>query len=385
MSVSTNHPFRVAFVTHENYHMPGARVRCYCMAKALAERGADARVFSFHDEFGRAYAQMSDTEMMLNSLRAYNRLVKEPAGTILFVQRINYHTLAPFLASRVRGFPLVLDCDDWDFDAPIYHTLRQLPGFDAHTWLDRVGRTAAACVASSHALKDVLEKLNGHVEYLPTGVDTVRFHPPTAEEDAAARSRPVTVSWIGTVFRRDNVLALQFAIRVFAEVFRRWPHCRLEIASTGFMIEEIKRQVADRYPHVDITFVPWMAPDEVPGYLRRIDVGLLPLIPANRFNQSKSPTKLFEYMACRLATISSRVGEAAHVVRDGIDGFLADDEAGFVEALLTLVRDDGRRRAMGEAARKRVEERFSHELMADQLYNWLYDISGRGAHPKNRG
>lgn len=385
MNVLANPPFRVVFVTHENYHMPGARVRCYCMAKGLAERGAVARVFSFHDEFGRPYAELSDTEMMLNSLRAYHRLVREPAGTILVVQRINYHTIAPFLASRVQGFPLVLDCDDWDFDIPIYHTLRLLPEFDSHTWLERVARSASACIASSHALKEALAKFHNRVEYFPTGVDTERFHPPPAKEQTGAKTRPVTVSWIGTVFRRDNVLALQLAVRVFAEVFRVWPRVRLEIASTGFMIDEIKRQVADRYPHVDIAFIPWMAPDDVPSYLRCIDIGLLPLIPANRFNQSKSPTKLFEYMACGLPTISSRIGEAAHVVRDGIDGFLADDEAGFVEALLTLVRHEERRRAMGEAARKRVEERFSHVLMVDRLYQWLGDIAGRSTQSETRG
>ncbi len=385
MSKPSSPPFRVVFLTHEDYHMPGARVRCYCMANALTALGADARVFSFHDEFGRPYAQMCDTEMMLNCYRAYGRLIGEPAGTIFYVQRINYHTLAPFLAAKARGYPLVLDCDDWDFDAPIFHNLRPFPGFDAHSWLEQVGRFSAGCVASSHALKEVLEKLNGHVEYLPTGVDTARFHPPSAEEEALAGSRPVTVSWIGTVFRRDNVLALQYAIRVFAEVFRKWPHCRLEIASTGFMIEEIKRQVADRYSDVDIRFMPWMSPDEVPGYLRRIDVGLLPLIPANRFNQSKSPTKLFEYMACRLATVSSRVGEAVHVVREGIDGLLADDENGFIEALLSLVKDEPRRRGMGEAARARVESRFSHDIMAQQLFAWLQGIAERSGRTGVRG
>ena len=105
MSVSTNHPFRVAFVTHENYHMPGARVRCYCMAKALAERGADARVFSFHDEFGRAYAQMSDTEMMLNSLRAYNRLVKEPAGTKVTPMMVSARVVKTYILPSCNNWP----------------------------------------------------------------------------------------------------------------------------------------------------------------------------------------------------------------------------------------------------------------------------------------
>lgn len=366
---------KVIFITHENYHMPGARVRCYAMAEELAREGVDASVFSFHDRFGKPYAQLSDTEMMLNVARAYRILAQEPRDTAFFVQRINYHTLAPYLVSRAFGHPLILDCDDWDFDAPIFRALRYLPGFDALSWLDTVARSAAFCVASSHGLEAELKPLNSRVFMLPTGVNTAKFRPPTASAVSGAPRDKVKVSWLGTVFRRDNIRSLQFAIRTFARAASAFPDCCLEIVSTGNLVDEIRQQALEKYAGVDIRFLPWRSPDEIPAYLGSIDIGLLPLIPDNRFNRCKSPTKLFEYLACGRATVSSRVGEAEFVVRDGVDGILADTEERFADGLLSLLRDERRRREMGESARRRVESEFSHDIMKVRLLDcfrqWL--------------
>jgi len=56
--------------------------------------------------------------------------------------------------------------------------------------------------------------------------------------------------------------------------------------------------------------------------------GLLPLIQDTKFNKSKSPTKLFEYMAMAKATVSSDIGESSYVIKDGDNGFLAKNKVG---------------------------------------------------------
>lgn len=75
-----------------------------------------------------------------------------------------------------------------------------------------------------------------------------------------------------------------------------------------------------------------------------------------------------EAMAMRLPVILSRVGGAAEMLRESIDGYLIDLEAlaGSLPRLLARLQDDpGLRARLGAAARKRVEAVFSMERMVD--------------------
>ncbi len=75
-----------------------------------------------------------------------------------------------------------------------------------------------------------------------------------------------------------------------------------------------------------------------------------------------------EAMACETAVVASAVGGILEVVEDGISGLLVppgrpDDLA---NALRRLLDDPARRRAMGQAGRRRVEQQFSWASVAEQ-------------------
>jgi glycosyltransferase involved in cell wall biosynthesis len=76
------------------------------------------------------------------------------------------------------------------------------------------------------------------------------------------------------------------------------------------------------------------------------------------FLKSKSPTKIFEYMAKGIPVVSTRAGEAERVVEQGVTGFLCDSNAQLVDAFVKLAIDADLRKTMGSAARARVEERY---------------------------
>jgi glycosyltransferase involved in cell wall biosynthesis len=81
-------------------------------------------------------------------------------------------------------------------------------------------------------------------------------------------------------------------------------------------------------------------------------------------------TTLLDAMACRRAVVASRTGGVDEAVDDGATGLLVEphDEASLARAMITLLQDDAKRARMGEAARARVEERFSVDRMiADML------------------
>jgi glycosyltransferase involved in cell wall biosynthesis len=64
------------------------------------------------------------------------------------------------------------------------------------------------------------------------------------------------------------------------------------------------------------------------------------------------------------------------VVVDGETGFCPADEDGWVAALDRLIADPALRASMGEAGRRRVEERYSVRVQAPRFEKVLRDAVG---------
>ena len=110
--------------------------------------------------------------------------------------------------------------------------------------------------------------------------------------------------------------------------------------------------------------------EDVGRFYDAIDVLLLP--SANE----GTPVSVIEALAAGRPAVATRVGGVPDVVRDGVDGFLADVGAVDVlaERLAELAADPERRATMGAAGRERVLTRYAVERLVDdvdQLYRRL--------------
>lgn len=105
---------------------------------------------------------------------------------------------------------------------------------------------------------------------------------------------------------------------------------------------------ADRIERVPFTgFKAYLA------LLAAADIAIAPL-ERTVFNDAKSNIKLIEASAVGVPSVCSPAAEFAGAVTDGVDGFLAADEAAWVAALRRLAADPALRRAMGARAMARV-------------------------------
>jgi len=79
------------------------------------------------------------------------------------------------------------------------------------------------------------------------------------------------------------------------------------------------------------------------------------------------PGVVLEAGSVGLPTVATRVGGVDECIRDTVTGRVVDagDEDGMVLAVADLLADGDRRRAMGEAARRLVAERFSLQVVVD--------------------
>jgi len=88
---------------------------------------------------------------------------------------------------------------------------------------------------------------------------------------------------------------------------------------------------------------------------------------------------LLESMRSGLPTVVTEVGGNPEVVEEGVTGYLVpvQDNAAFVDRVARLARSPDLRRAMGEAGRRRVQERFAIETVAERYVATYEELLGQ--------
>ena len=366
---------KIIFITREGYNLSGARVRCYNFARELIKYGVDTQVFSFADNLGAKYGErefeMGIGEKIKYNMVAFKRLQREiNNNSVIFMQRLNYHSLAAFLISLLKKNKFIFDCDDWNIrENPVYY-LGFYPSSKMEYLTRKIARYSNICIVASKFLKEYLGGFNSKIYYIPTGVDTGVFKPKNNNRNNAK----ITFSWMGTIYHKEMGENIKFILDCFLSLVNKYDNIFLDFVGEGKYFTEIKNGLGNAYCKGRIRFYDWISPEKIPDYLSDIDIGLLPLIQNTKFNRAKSPTKLFEYMAMAKPTVSSNIGEAAEIIQDGENGFLAKTEEEFMEKMQNLIEDSGLCKQMGEKARETVERNYSLEVLGKQLYEILKTI-----------
>ncbi|XP_060937516.1 alpha-1,3/1,6-mannosyltransferase ALG2 [Limanda limanda] len=92
-----------------------------------------------------------------------------------------------------------------------------------------------------------------------------------------------------------------------------------------------------------------------------------------------------EAMYCCCPVIAVNSGGPLESVADGETGFLCEPTAeAFSQAMEKLVREPQLRRAMGQAGRRRVQDKFSLQAFSDQLYGYILRLSQGGEGRRRR-
>ncbi len=373
---------RILFIAHNGYGYPHSRVRCYHFARFLSTMpDVEAGVLSFRDDLAphkseaAMYENLRDREKLWLSWKAMRRLMRE-RGSVLYIQKAHYHAAAPYLLHRLGFFPdYIFDYDDYDIPLSNFFfrgTLNRI-FFGSHRWDEityRLAQGARGCVASSTALKDLLMQHNSHVAYIPTGVDDTVFCPP----ENHVQKECVELLWNGLVWGKpimDNIL---FMLQGLNHVQFSMPNYRLRLVGGGACWNELREIVAREYSSMPIEWQEWVEPAEMPELLRKTNICLLPTCGDEMWLRSKSPTKLFEYLAVGRPVVASAVGEAEHVIDHLEDGMLARDAHEFGEGILRLAKNPDLREKIGKNARRKVTENYSLPVLGENLYLFLKSV-----------
>jgi glycosyltransferase involved in cell wall biosynthesis len=265
----------------------------------------------------------------------------------------------------LRGVPVVLDTDDWEgaggWNARGPYSAAQRRLF---AWQERhLPRRAAHVTVASRTLEAQQWGLGippERVTYLPNALDRARYAawPDDGEIlERAARVRrqlgldgPTVLLYTRFVeFAPETVAALFGMIRAAI------PAARLLVVGSGLHGEDApaRRALAE---HGDaVTFAGFVPFADVPASLRAADAALLPFADT-LINRAKSSVKTLDLLAAGQAVVATAVGENTGVIRHNETGLLVapGDMHALASAVVGLLADPNRARALGEAARERA-------------------------------
>jgi glycosyltransferase involved in cell wall biosynthesis len=214
--------------------------------------------------------------------------------------------------------------------------------------------TAPLVVTNSRELRDQLVDAGvrpGKVEVVVNGVDVDLF-----TEDGLARREgldgKVVLGFVGSLKAWHGVDVLISAFRCLAED----PRFHLLVVGDGPLAKDL-RALGEELPG-RVSVVGAVPQDDVPAYVRAMDIAVAPYPPLDRFYFS--PLKVLEYMAVGRAVVASRIGQNVDLIRDGQTGLLIPpgDAAALADAARELAADERLRRDLGAAAA--TETRASH-------------------------
>lgn len=347
---------KITFITPQNYNYPSARVRCYDFAEVLKRENFSCQVLAYDNLLimrGRndpIPEEMADMRKLVVNLVAFFRLLFWDTSSVYYIQKVKYNALAPYLVSLIKKVKLVIDLDDDEFSSPVFDF------FPSRNLLKIIAKKDGIGVAASKQLQELMQDFLPEVFFIPTVVDLKKFR---VAGKAAAHPGQVVFCWSGIVFGPPVLENIEYIMECFKKISENFSNVLLRLALRGPLLDLFLESREKNYKECNIELVDWLPIDKMSDFYNSADIGLNPLIRDAPFTRCKSPTKLFEYMACGLPSITHNIGEARFIIKDGENGFLADNQNDFIKKMEILLKDSGLRESMGQKARIAVEEKYS--------------------------
>lgn len=344
----------VLFLTKYARNGASSRYRFFQYLPWLEQAGFECQVQPLFDEAYLVHRYQSGRGHVGDILRAFlRRFVTLTTARRFDLVVLEYEFLPyfPALPERLLGWlgvPYVADYDD-----ALFHRYDQhRSGWVRRLLSDKIAqvmRGAHLVTAGNAYLADYARRAGAvRVETIPTVIDLERY-PPSHTEPAL--DTPFTIGWIGSP---TTAKYLQAIVPALAEVCANGKG-RVRLIGSGPV----------DLPGVPVEVLPWDEATEV-DRLTQFDVGIMPL-PDEPWERGKCGFKLIQYMACGLPVVASPVGVNHEIVEQGVNGYLAETPAEWIQALNALSLDYDLRQRMGLAGRKKVEQNYSLQVTGPRL------------------
>jgi glycosyltransferase involved in cell wall biosynthesis len=242
------------------------------------------------------------------------------------------------------------------YDFGVYHKL-------AGPFLHLIWHGASVVIANSRGLHDLAASFDSTIDIpiIPNGVDLEKF------SSLAHDWSPPHLLSVGRVVHQKGLdLGLQ-ALAGLKDMEWEW-----DIAGDGPALSLLQAMVADQGLQDRVHFLGWQTQEQLRQLYSAANLFLFPS------RHEGMPNAILEAMASGLPVVATRISGNEELVADSETGSLvpAEDVESLRESLRVLLPRAELREEMGRAARRRVEQDFSWNNVAQQYQSMLQNAIG---------
>ena len=356
----------------------GSTIKGVKLMEALQQCGHEVKIFWRKDQPqapGVANGQVSSRQWLkkyfdrflhepnqlfsnMRYLREEYEILKTEKPDVL-VSRLDVYMLSAVLLAKRLNVPLVLEVD-----SPEVYEFRK---FSTRYWrlpflLETIEayniRQADACITVSNKLAEYFHRqglANGNMHVISNGADLSKFNPGISGAEVRAQhglTEAMVIGFIGSFHfwhGIENLIALIKAA-LAQDVRVKF----LLVGDGGPMKPHLQQFVQENHLQNQVILTGHVQHDQVGRYIAAMDIVLAPYPPLEFFYYS--PVKIYEYMACGKPVLTSRLGQIAEVVQDGVNGFVSEpgDNTDYVRKLARLIQDQDLRTRVGHEAHRTI-------------------------------
>jgi len=228
------------------------------------------------------------------------------------------------------------------------------------------GKVTAISEATRNALGLYENFPTAGIEVIYNGIDDTLIRRADSEDLKAELGIDDKAPLMGTVARLDPIKNHPMMIRALKLVHASLPEATLLIVGDGPEMSNLKRVARELGVSNRVVFTGMR--NDAQRFYRIMDVFLL-----TSYSEGTAMT-LLEAMASGVPCLATDVGGNPEIVSDGETGRIvaSNDAKMLADGILHILEDKNLHTAMGRAARKRFEERFTVQKMVEE-YQKLYE------------
>jgi glycosyltransferase involved in cell wall biosynthesis len=198
---------------------------------------------------------------------------------------------------------------------------------------------------------------------IPNSIDVDLFN---SNKNSNANEKK-TILYFGSLIRKKGLLELPF---IFNEVVQKNPEAQLILV--GKDVPDIVSGLDSTWQMMQELFTPkalqkvsYLGSIPYQEIKKQIDLATVCVFPS--FAEAL-PVSWIEAMALQKPIVASTIGWAKEVIQEGEEGFLVhpQDHKRYAERILELLESPELQKSFGIAARKKVVDQFSMEVVAQQ-------------------